>query len=147
MLVIVLSNLMLFFTKKSFYHQGFFAVKRRAVFIPNQSLGLVVFRNFRRMNFACLLMSDSELLRIKNKQKASYKSRKTARSNPKKLIRPNDRFGFILGAKWIALVRGWRRDCVVGGWKLVSNDAKRTIPPPNAKHSTLLQGCFLCFGF
>ena len=21
---------------------------------------------------------------------------------------------FILGAKWIALVRGWRRDCVVG---------------------------------
>ena len=29
-------------------------------------------------------------------------------------------------------------------WKLVSNDAKRTIPTPNAKHSTLLQGCFLC---
>ena len=53
MLVIVLRNLMRFFTKKSFYHQGFFAVKRRAV--------------------------------------------------------------FILGAKWIALVRGWRRDCVVGG--------------------------------
>ena len=30
------------------------------------------------------LMSDSELLRIKNKQKASYKNRKTARSNLKK---------------------------------------------------------------
>ena len=42
-----------FFTKKSCYHQGFFAMKRRAV--------------------------------------------------------------FILGAMWIALVRGWRRDCVVGG--------------------------------
>ena len=41
------------FEKKSCYHQGFFAVKRRAV--------------------------------------------------------------FILGAKLIALVRGWRRDCVVGG--------------------------------
>ena len=40
-------------TKKSFYYQGFFAVKRRAV--------------------------------------------------------------FILGATWIALVRGWRRECVVGG--------------------------------
>ena len=40
-------------------------------------------------------MSDSELLRINNKQKASYKSRKTARSNPKKILtRPNDRFGF-----------------------------------------------------
>ena len=39
--------------KKSFYYQGFFAVKRRAV--------------------------------------------------------------FILGAMWWALVRGWRRDCVVGG--------------------------------
>ena len=38
-------------------------------------------------------MSDSELLRIKNKQKASYKSRKTARSNIKNLSRPNDRFG------------------------------------------------------
>ena len=33
MLVIVLKNLMRFFTKKSFYLQGFFAVKRRAVFI------------------------------------------------------------------------------------------------------------------
>ena len=42
-----------FFTKKSFYYQGFFAVKRREV--------------------------------------------------------------FILGAKWIALVRGRRSDCVVGG--------------------------------
>ena len=41
-------------------------------------------------------MSDSELLRIKNKQKASYKNRKTARSNLKILIRPNDRFGFIV---------------------------------------------------
>ena len=30
-------------------------------------------------------MSDSELLRIKNKQKASYKSRKNARSNKKSL--------------------------------------------------------------
>ena len=44
---------MQFFTKKPCYHQGFFAVKRRAV--------------------------------------------------------------FILGAMWIALVRGWQSDCVVGG--------------------------------
>ena len=53
--VTVLRNLMRLFTKKPFYHQGFFAVKRRAV--------------------------------------------------------------FILGAKWKALVRGWRRDCggVLGG--------------------------------
>ena len=51
--VIVLRNLMRLFTKKSCYHQGGVAVKRRAV--------------------------------------------------------------FILGAKWKALVRGWRRDCVVGG--------------------------------
>ena len=48
-----LGDLMRFFTKKSCYYQGFFAVKRRAV--------------------------------------------------------------FILGAMWIALVRGWRSDCVVGG--------------------------------
>ena len=33
MLVIVLRNLIQFFSQKSFYHQGFFAVKRRAVFI------------------------------------------------------------------------------------------------------------------
>ena len=50
---IVLGDLIPLFSKKSFYHQGFFAVKRRAV--------------------------------------------------------------FILGAKWKALVRGWRRDCVVSG--------------------------------
>ena len=51
--VIVLRDLIQPPSKKSFYHQGFFAVKRRAV--------------------------------------------------------------FILGATWKALVRGWRRDCVVGG--------------------------------
>ena len=32
-------------------------------------------------------------------------------------------------------------------WKLVSNDAKRIVAPPNAKHSTLLQGCFFMFLF
>ena len=35
----------------------------------------------------------------------------------------------------------------LAAWKLVSNDAKRKVAPPNAKHSTLLQGCFLCFCF
>jgi len=35
----------------------------------------------------------------------------------------------------------------LAAWKLVSNDAKRTVAPPNAKHSTLPQGCFLCFCF
>ena len=30
----------------------------------------------------------------------------------------------------------------LAAWKLVSNDAKRTVTQPNAKHSTLLQGCF-----
>ena len=35
----------------------------------------------------------------------------------------------------------------LAAWKLVSNDAKRTVAPPNAKHSILLQGCFLCFLF
>ena len=50
---IVLGDLIQLFSKKSFYHQGFFVVKGRAV--------------------------------------------------------------FILGAMWWPLVRGWRRDCVVGG--------------------------------
>ena len=36
---------------------------------------------------------------------------------------------------------GWRHG------KLVSNAAKRIVAPPNAKHSTLLQGCYLCFVF
>ena len=35
----------------------------------------------------------------------------------------------------------------LAAWKLVSNDAKRTVAPPNAKHSTLLQGCFFRFLF
>ena len=30
----------------------------------------------------------------------------------------------------------------LAAWKLVSNHAKRTVATPNAKHSTLLQGCF-----
>ena len=48
------------------------------------------------MNFACLLMSDSELLRIKNKRKASYKSRKTAKSNLKILTRLMTDLGLIV---------------------------------------------------
>ena len=46
-------------------------------------------------------MSDSELLRIKNKQKASYKNRKTARSNLKKSfhVLMTD-FGLWLGRIW-----------------------------------------------
>ena len=35
----------------------------------------------------------------------------------------------------------------LAAWKLVSNDAKRTVAPPNAKPSTLLQGCFFMFLF
>ena len=42
-----------------------------------------------------LLMSNSELLRIKNKQKTTYKNQKTASSYKKYRKRPNDRFGVI----------------------------------------------------
>ncbi|MCI6047323.1 MAG: hypothetical protein MR736_01910, partial [Prevotella pectinovora] len=47
---------------------------------PNRSLGLAWILLFRRMDFVWLLMSNSELLRIKNKQKAPYKKQKTASS-------------------------------------------------------------------
>ena len=40
------------------------------------------------------LMSNSELLRIKNKQKTPYKKQKTASSLKYHIKRPNDRFGF-----------------------------------------------------
>ena len=43
---------------------------------------------------------------------------------------------FILGAKWKALVEGGDGIVWLAAWKLVSNDAKRTVAPPNAKHST-----------
>ena len=47
-------------------------------------------------------MSDSELLRIKNKQKASYKNRKSARSNLKKSfhVLMTD-LGLWLGRIWV----------------------------------------------
>ena len=83
MLVIVLRDLMRFFTKKSFCHQGFFAVNGERFL----SLG------------QCGEPSGEG----------------------------------SVGIVWLA------------AWKLVSNVAKHTIPTPNAKHSTLLQGCFLCF--
>ena len=54
--------------------------KSKHVFIPNRSLGLLGFCYFRRVGFVWLLMSNSELLRIKNKQKAPYKKQKTASS-------------------------------------------------------------------
>ena len=58
------------------------------------------------------------------------------------------------GERFVSLGQSGRPSWEGGGgivwlaaWKLVSNDAKRTVAPPNAKHSTLLQGCFLCFCF
>ena len=48
--------------------------------IPNQSLGLVWILFFRRVDFVWGLMSNSGLLRIKNKQKTPYKKQKTASS-------------------------------------------------------------------
>ena len=53
------------------------------------------------------------------------------------------------GERFLSLVQCGKPSWEGGGgivwlvaWKLVSNDAKRTVAPPNAKHSTLLQGCF-----
>ena len=53
------------------------------VFIPNRPLGLAWILFFRRVDFVWLLMSNSELLRIKNGQKTLYKKQKTASSHKK----------------------------------------------------------------
>ena len=45
--------------------------------------GLLGFCFFRRVDFVWLLMSNSELLRIKNGQKTPYKKQKTASSHKK----------------------------------------------------------------
>ena len=50
---------------------------------PNRSLGLAWILFFRRVDFVWLLMSNSELLRIKNGQKTPYKKQKTASSHKK----------------------------------------------------------------
>ncbi|WP_337586562.1 hypothetical protein, partial [Prevotella pectinovora] len=56
------------------------------IFNSNRSLGLAWILIFRRVAFVCLLMSNSELLRIKNRQKTSYKRQKTASSKYKNTI-------------------------------------------------------------
>ena len=54
----------------------------------------------------------------------------------------------LLGkTEWIDYKEGGGGIVLLAAWKLVSNDAKHTVAPPNAKPSTLLQGCFLCFCF
>ncbi|WP_308006931.1 hypothetical protein, partial [uncultured Prevotella sp.] len=47
---------------------------------PNRSLGLAWILFFRRMDFVWLLMSNSGLLRIKNRRKTPYENQKTASS-------------------------------------------------------------------
>ena len=49
-------------------------------FYPKSVIRLAWILLFRRVDFVWLLMSNSELLRIKNKQKAPYKKQKTASS-------------------------------------------------------------------
>ena len=62
--------------------QLFYLNRHKAVLplTPNRSLGLAWILFFRRMDFVWLLMSNSGLLRIKNKQKTPYKKQKTASS-------------------------------------------------------------------
>ena len=50
---------------------------------PKSSLGLAWILLFRRVDFVWLLISNSELLRIKNGQKTPYKKQKTASSHKK----------------------------------------------------------------
>ena len=83
-------------------------------------------------------MSDSELLLIKNKRKASYKSRKTARSNLKIIIRPNDRFGFKQkngegrNVRFMVLILGfniwWGITCLVAKLIVRKTNCKSTPP-------------------
>ena len=49
-------------------------------FNPNRPLGLAWILFLRRMNFVWLLMSNSGLLRIKNRRKTPYENQKTASS-------------------------------------------------------------------
>ena len=48
---------------------------------PKSSLGLACIFIFRRVDFVWLLMSNSELLRTRNKQKTPYKRHKTTSSH------------------------------------------------------------------
>jgi len=61
----------------------FFEINPQTVirpFNPKRSLELAWILLFRRVDFVWLLMSNSELLRIKNRQKTLYKKQKTASS-------------------------------------------------------------------
>ena len=55
-------------------------ITKKTTLNPNRSLGLAWILLFRRVDFVWLLMSNSELLQIKNKQKTPYKKQKTASS-------------------------------------------------------------------
>ncbi len=59
---------------------GLYLSRSKPSLNPNRSLGLAWILFFRRVDFVWLLMSNSGLLRIKNKQKAPYKKQKTASS-------------------------------------------------------------------
>ena len=94
-------------------------------------------------------MSNSELLRIKNKRKASYKSRKTARSNLKILSRPNDRFGFKSDNNTMIDINAKKENCLARDKEFLSiyNDAfnfmiENRVPDPHnrALHWTIENG-------
>ena len=79
-------------------------------FIPNRSLGLAWILIFRRVDFVWLLMSNSELLRIKNKQKTSYKRQKTASSKYKNTINV---LMTVLGLMWLPKTGIWFWRCLL----------------------------------
>ena len=60
---------------------------------PNLSLGLAWILFFRRVNFVWLLMSNSELLRTKSRQKTPYKNKRRQAVIKNQTKRPNDSFG------------------------------------------------------
>ena len=86
---------------------------------PNRLLGLAWILFFRRVDFVWLLMSNSELLRIKNKQKTPYKKQKTASSY--KILSLNGLMT-VLG-----LYKKWAR-CLPNRGKLLSQQGHAACP-------------------
>ena len=113
---------------------------------PNRSLGLAWILFFRRVDFVWLLMSNSELLRIKNGQKTPCKKTKDCKQSGKRYIKlPNDRLGLTF--RWCLAEALNSASMCYGEW-VHQRACSLKYPFAVTQQAIGLQniiGCFQCF--
>ena len=121
-----------------------FAIAHHYSLSPNRSLGLAWILFFRRVDFVWFLISNSELLRIKNKRKTPWKNKRLQAVVKHYIERTNEWFGLhdnVVSTSRIQTIK------VLPEMGKPDNGHLFSIKPWKCKENLCISGCSLIFLF